>query len=202
MNLARPKAINPAFARREVGPAAVIMSLMSNLSSHRDRMTHSTGARSKQIRSRFNGARATPATNTAQRRTRPRLGAWADAGPRTKYRSTVTRSDFKRIFRESGSVNVEPDQTSRCEAYYDYQQGDAVMHDGTLHRRNDASLFALSDARSREHENDRSTPSRPPLDAHGRRYAAEATGFRNEATADCPKDPTLHRSRASANLPS
>jgi hypothetical protein len=30
----------------------------------------------------------------------------------------VTRSDFKRIFRESGSVNAEPDQTSRCELHH------------------------------------------------------------------------------------
>jgi hypothetical protein len=53
----------------------------------------------------------------------------------------------------------------------------------------------------RQRENDRSTSSRPPLDDYGRRYATEATGFRDEATADCSKDETLHRSHPIANFP-
>src|ERR1019366_4798320 len=44
----------------------------------------------------------------------------------------------------------------------------------------------------RQRKNDRSTSSGPPLDDYGRRYATEATGFRDEATADCSKDETLH----------
>jgi hypothetical protein len=38
------------------------------------------------------------------------------------------------------------------------------------------------------------------LDAHRRRYAAQAASFGNEAAANCSKDETLHRSHPIANL--
>ena len=38
------------------------------------------------------------------------------------------------------------------------------------------------------------------MDAYRRRYVAQATSFGNEATTDCSKDETLHRSHPSANL--
>jgi hypothetical protein len=37
----------------------------------------------------------------------------------------------------------------------------------------------------------RSTSNRPTVDAYGRRYAAQATSFGSDATADCSKDETL-----------
>jgi hypothetical protein len=43
-------------------------------------------------------------------------------------------------------------------------------------------------------------PAGRPWTLYGRRYAAQASNFGNEAAADRPKDETLHRSHPIANF--